>query len=317
MSRQPRRTTARQDAASEETSELLEQLLEQPVPERHALFRPVVLRSIHAQRRQALSAFLLRSWVDHLLGYTERVLVLALVGALIFWFFDGYGRDWLHARQQAEEPSTSTGPTTAWGAAAPLTMTTTLSPTAVLRSTPASGPASEHGLALPFIPAGYADEPAPAPDYLAPRHLPRPAARVDQRPDRLLIPSIGVDTPVHEVFLHNNVWQVADYAAGYHHGSALPGEPGNVVMAGHAGLRGAVFRDLGRLEPGARIAVDAGGWRHHYEVRQRFSVWPTQVEVMAPTPTPVLTLITCTDWDTRRLVVVADLQDTHPLNGDL
>jgi sortase A len=50
-------------------------------------------------------------------------------------------------------------------------------------------------------------------------------------------------------------------------------------------------------------------------VRDSKNVWPTQVEVLDPTDTPVVTLITCTNWDTQRLVVVADLVDSKPSPG--
>jgi len=61
--------------------------------------------------------------------------------------------------------------------------------------------------------------------------------------------------------------------------------------------------------------LDAAGWRYHYRVRETKSVWPNQVEVLESTPMPVLTLLTCTNWDTQRLVVVADLIDSKPIPG--
>jgi sortase A len=88
---------------------------------------------------------------------------------------------------------------------------------------------------------------------------------------------------------------------------------GNTVMAGHAGIRGSVFRDLGQLQIGDAILVEAGGWQYGYRVRAVERVGPLQVEVMAPTPTAVLTLITCTAWDTQRLIVIADLVESRPL----
>ena len=86
-------------------------------------------------------------------------------------------------------------------------------------------------------------------------------------------------------------------------------------MAGHAGIRGAVFRDLGAVAATNDIYLDAAGWRYHYRVRDSKSVWPNQVEVLDATPKPVLTLMTCTNWDTQRLVVVADLVDSKPIPG--
>jgi sortase A len=167
---------------------------------------------------------------------------------------------------------------------------------------------------LPYITNDMASAP-PADDFLAPRqgNVSAPLIEAPQ-PTHLQIPSIGLDTPVKEVFIVDGAWQVADYAAGYLHDTGLPGS-GNTVLAGHAGLRGAVFRDLGALAANADVYLDAAGWRYHYRVRESQSVWPTQVEVLEPTTIPVLTLMTCTNWDTQRLVVVADLIDSKPLPG--
>jgi sortase A len=38
--------------------------------------------------------------------------------------------------------------------------------------------------------------------------------------------------------------------------------------------------------------------------------------VLDPTPTPTLTLITCTNWDTQRLIVIGDLVGAQLLTGD-
>jgi sortase A len=307
-----------------QADDLLQSLLQAPAPDTSNTLRPVALRSKTRQRRQVLGSYLLRNWVDHFLRHAERLLTLALIGFFMFWLLDGYGRDWLHEWQQRKASASSSssqyvGP--------PLRNTIPLSTTSVMSLTSfaeSSSAESEQTPALPFTPAAteaMPDQPSRAavPDYIAPNYLVphaiqrRPQASVDPHPQRLVIPAIEVDTPVTKVYIQDNVWQVAEYAAGYHHGSALPGDTGNTVMAGHAGLRGAVFRDLGSLQAGDEVLVDAGGWRYRYRVRESISVWPTQTEVMNQTPTPVLTLITCTAWDTQRLVVIADLVDSHPL----
>jgi sortase A len=291
-----------------ETSALLHTLLETPVSEEDRPLRPVALRSTDEQRRQALSDVLCRTWVDRLLYGLERLLLLAMLAVFAHWFIDGYGRDWLHAWQHSDHPPAQS---IAYAQAGNLPVLPVLTDTVAISRTAASlGTAP-----LPFVPASMAEASArrAPPDYLAPRALPVPRQHIDPRPARLLIPAIELDTAVEEVFIEDGAWQVAEYAAGYHHGTALPGETGNTVMAGHAGLRGAVFRSLGALQAGDDIFVDAGNWRHQYQVRQLLSVWPTRVEVMQPTSTPVLTLITCTAWDTQRLVVIADLIDSHPL----
>lgn len=280
--------------------EVLHDLLLSPVPAATETLRPVALRSTAAQRRLALKPFLLRTWVDHSLRHLERLLEIVLVIVVGYWLIDGYGRDWLYRLQQ---PAL---------AAAPVPM---VPDAALLAPTPAALLANETGPAppLPFTTPDMERPPAP-PDYLAPQALVVPPAEpADPIPQRLVVPAIAIDTPIVEVFVQDGAWQVADYAAGYHHGTALPGTTGNTVLAGHAGMRGAVFRDLGRLQVGDELLIEAGGWQYGYRVRSVTSVWPTQTEVMAATPTPVLTLITCTAWDTQRLIVVADLVESRPL----
>lgn len=287
-----------------EEHELLHRLLQNQLPVEETP-RPVALRSVAEQRRLAFKPFLQRTWVDRGLYALERALVLILVVFFAFWFFDGYGRDWLYLRQQQNHPPQAALPALR-NTGNQAHARTQLSQDAVQDARPL----------LPFTTPAMKQEPSSSPAqplYLAPQPVavvPEPA---DQRPFWLQMPALDVASPVEEVFVREGVWQVADYAVGYHHGSALPGEAGNVVMSGHAGLRGAVFRNLDTLQQGDDIFVDAGEWRYHYTVDQTRRVWPNQVEVMAPTRTATLTLITCTDWDTRRLVVVAHLAGAHPL----
>lgn len=284
----------------------MQALLQSHVPTEDNLARPVALRSREEQRRRAFRAFLRRTWFDHALKYAERLLVLLLAGFFGFWLLDGYGRDWLHQHQGKAPLPAAAGP----------------------RQPPAAPtPAPEQARFLPFTSPTTdtlhrednedtnnreKNHTTTRPDYLVPQpvHLsPEPA---DQRPSHLSIPAIEVESAVVEVFVKRGTWQVAEYAAGYHHGTALPGE-GNTVLSGHAGMRGSVFAHLGRLQPGDDLFLEAGGWRYHYQVRETQRVGPTRVEVMAPTTDAILTLITCTDWDTRRLVVVADLVGSRPL----
>ncbi len=167
-------------------------------------------------------------------------------------------------------------------------------------------------------------KPTPVPDPKLARNVSRttllpiapiikPESPRDLRPTHLRAPSVGLDAAVVEVFLEDGVWQVADYAAGYHHGTGLPGE-GNTVMAGHKGLRGAVFARLEALKVGDEIFVDTVDRRFRYQVRETRSVWPSEVDIMFPTLTPTLTLLTCTNWDMQRFVVIADLVDSAELS---
>lgn len=291
-----RRQTAKYDP---ETLDLLERLIQSPLPARDEPLAPVALRSAEAQRDVALRGFLRRTWVDGLLQHAERLLLFAAVAVFLFWFIEGPLRDWLYVANAEEQPAAASRPAA-----------TAVVPTAATAAEPAS-----QLVPLPFTTPDMAQPGAAPDDFIVPRSAPaRPEAPVAPQPTRLEIPAIELDTSVKEVFVVDGAWEVAEYAAGFLSGTDLPGE-GNTALAGHAGLRGAVFRDLGSLNPGDDVYLEAGGWRYQYRVRESFSVWPTQTEVLAPSESPVLTLITCTNWDTQRLVVVADLVASKPSTG--
>lgn len=289
MAIQPRSSST---SDNQEPLALLESLLDAPLSP-SARLQPIALRSTSEQRRHALRHYTLRNWVDHLLHRAERVLLLITLLVFGYWFVDGPLRDWAHGWQQPVRASTP----------------------AIAASVPQ--PTEEpHAALLPYTVPGTPSR-APDVDFIAPRSN---AATVSQgahtaQPERLQIPAISLDTPIKEVFIVDGVWEVAEYAAGYLHGTALPDANSNTVLAGHAGVRGAVFRDLGMLAAGDDIFLEAGGWRYHYRVRTLQSVWPNQVEVLNASSSARLTLLTCTNWDTQRLVVVADLVDSKPTPG--
>jgi sortase A len=239
-----------------------------------------------------------------------RAQQLLLVGALLaagYWFVEGPIYDWLHRPGEASadrQPPHLARALQASAGDGAQKLTTQWLPIA-------QGPA-------PFVP-----EATQIPPTLAPTPLPTPTPIVvptleplpppGVEPNHLIIPAIGVDTPVVEVFVVDDEWEVAEYAAGYMHGTARAGEPGNMGIMGHLGLRGGVFANLPALQPGADIFVDAAGQRYHYRMRQSQVVWPTQLEVLYPEEMPTLTLITCANWDTQRLVVTADLIEVGPI----
>lgn len=144
-------------------------------------------------------------------------------------------------------------------------------------------------------------------------------------PERIEIPAIGVDTPVIEVGWEarivngdavDNVWQTADFAAGFHRDSARLGEVGNTVISGHNNIQGSVFRDLYDLKPGDEIILHTGGRRWVYTIENKFVVHEegasearrhANAQWIEPTPDERLTLISCyPPWsNTHRVIVVA------------
>lgn len=292
--------------------QLLQRLIETPPAPADGWHAPVALRSREEQRRHALRGYLLRTWVDRVLHHAEVLLATAALLVFGYWFLDGPARDWLHEQRAGRAtPAAQHGTLTA----PPPDVAPGATPVPPTPSEPITGVAAALAEAVP-LPYVTIDMTAPEQqrgiEGAERKATSQPVPKLAPQPTRLQIPAIGLDTPVYEVFVVDGAWEVAEYAAGFLNGTALPGEGGNTALAGHAGLRGAVFRNLGALAPGDEVFVDAGGRRYRYRVRETKAVWPTQVEVLDPTETPVLTMITCTNWDTQRLVVVADLVDSHP-----
>jgi sortase A len=72
--------------------------------------------------------------------------------------------------------------------------------------------------------------------------------------------------------------------------TALPGEAGNVALAGH---RDGLFRPLRGVRPGDAITLRTRDQEFHYQVEWTAVVPPTATRVIQPTREPALTLITC------------------------
>jgi len=121
------------------------------------------------------------------------------------------------------------------------------------------------------------------------------------------IPAIKVDS---RVFQGDN-WEQLRKGVGQHLGTPNPGQPGNLVMAGHNDIYDQVFKDLDRLKPGDTILLFTITHQYVYIVTGTQIVEPTQVEVMAPTNNSTVTLISCYPYmvDNKRIVVKATLQN--------
>lgn len=163
-------------------------------------------------------------------------------------------------------------------------------------------------------------EPTATPER--PPGVPPPAERP---PDRIVIPSIGVDAPV-EVMgwitkrdANGNPyseWLVPDYAAGWHKNSALPGHVGNTVLSGHNNIKGEVFRYLADVKPGDDVVLYVGETAYRYIVTEKYIVREKGVpyeqrlrnaRFMAPTDDERVTLISCWPYETNthRVIVIA------------
>jgi sortase A len=121
------------------------------------------------------------------------------------------------------------------------------------------------------------------------------ATPVPQPPQRIVAPSIKLDSRVVESPIHNGVWEVPKFVAGHLELTANPGEIGNIVLAGHVESisSGNVFASLGDFEVGDGITLQSAAGDFRYTVVEKRIVRNDDVAVVAPTPVETLTLITC------------------------
>jgi sortase (surface protein transpeptidase) len=148
------------------------------------------------------------------------------------------------------------------------------------------------------------------------------------------IPRLGADYR-HAIVEGTAQAQLAQ-GPGHYVGTAMPGQPGNVAIAGHRVGKGSPFLDLGELRPGDPIVIETRDYWFVYRVlgdarTGNFGsdpsgipgqqvVLPTDVSVIAPTPGvpgsetsgTYLTITTCNPKysSSTRLVVHAALQGT-------
>jgi sortase A len=143
-------------------------------------------------------------------------------------------------------------------------------------------------------------------------------------PTRIVAESINLDAPVVETGWQDairdgvptKVWVVADYAAGWHQNSMLPGQGGNIVLSGHHNIKGEVFRYIVDMEVNDTVSLYVGEQRYDYVVNDKFivkdkgepeSVRRANAKWIGPFNEERLTLVTCWPYNnnTHRVVVIA------------
>lgn len=126
---------------------------------------------------------------------------------------------------------------------------------------------------------------------------------------RMEIPKIGVDTMVVE----GTSLAALRAGAGHFPSTPLPGEAGNVAIAGHRTTYGKPFNRLDELDVGDRVILTTPVGRHVYEILAAPSVvLPTDWDMVVedyPSKGSFLTLTTCHPEGsaTHRLIVRAEL----------
>jgi LPXTG-site transpeptidase (sortase) family protein len=150
---------------------------------------------------------------------------------------------------------------------------------------------------------------SPAGDILAgaPLPVPPPGGALDH----LVIPAIGLSRYVVQGVDETDL----QMGPGHYPGTPLPGQPGNVGIAGHRTTFGAPFFRLNEVSRGDLILLtDTSGTTWVYGVLRMWVVDPGDTGVLDPTRASMLTLTTCNPRfeATSRLVVRAALLERVP-----
>jgi sortase A len=120
------------------------------------------------------------------------------------------------------------------------------------------------------------------------------------------IPRLGL----HETVVEGTTAKLLEGGPGHLRSSPLPGQAGNVVVAGRRSTFGAPFADVGELRPGDEIRVVTGQNKASYVVRKVGEVDRRQADPVSATTDNRMTLVTSAPkwFASRRLAVVADLR---------
>jgi sortase A len=102
----------------------------------------------------------------------------------------------------------------------------------------------------------------------------------------LRIPKIGLEVAV----LDGTDDLTLNRAVGHIEDTAKPGERGNVGIAGH---RDGFFRGLKDVVKGDTVELETLAGKETYRVDEIWIVRPEDVQVLDPTPEPVITLVAC------------------------
>ena len=135
----------------------------------------------------------------------------------------------------------------------------------------------------------------------------RASAARDEPQAILDIDAVGLSVPVFEGTSDKNL----NRGAGRIEGTAAIGAHGNVGLAAH---RDGYFRALKEVRIGDELKLTTPRDELTYRIVATSVVEPTQVEVLAPTATPTLTLVTCYPFyflgsAPQRFIVRAELRE--------
>jgi sortase A len=122
---------------------------------------------------------------------------------------------------------------------------------------------------------------------------------------RLQAPSVKMSAAV----LEGSDDATLSRGAGHIEDTPLPGQTGNIGIAGH---RDTVFRPLRNIKVGDPLVLTTPAGTYQYKISKTLIVGPDDVYVLDPTAQPTLTLVTCYPFEfighaPKRFIVQATL----------
>lgn len=140
-----------------------------------------------------------------------------------------------------------------------------------------------------------------------------PAPAAGTKLGRLEAPSVKLST----VVLEGTDDGTLRRGSGHIEDTPLPGQPGNVGIAGH---RDTTFRALRNIRIGDALEYKTADRLYRYRISKTMIVGPDDVYVLDPTPQPALTLVTCYPFEfvghaPRRFIIRAELTGEETLSA--
>jgi sortase A len=122
---------------------------------------------------------------------------------------------------------------------------------------------------------------------------------------RIEIPKVGLSQPMFEGVGLDTLAN----GPGHWPETAMPGDSGNAVVAGHRVTHTHPFLDIDQLNPGDQVILTTAAGRFTYAVTESFVVTPDATWIANPTPDATLTLFAChpKHQKSHRFVVVGHL----------
>jgi sortase A len=138
--------------------------------------------------------------------------------------------------------------------------------------------------------------------------LPNPEAPPDENANEPVVELGTIEIPrinVTKTMFEGITLSTLDRGPGHWPGTAMAGQPGNVVVAGHRVSHDKPFRNLDKLEPGDDVIFTTDAGRFVYKVTSTEVVTPDALWIVDQTADSTATLFAChPPGSTRQRIVV-------------